>query len=177
MSKTISLDAFRKKKEQEESKYQSEPIWGTLVWLYCPACDKLEYTEIRAPNGRSHKCGTQVQEREVELDLRGELTLTQANLLRIDHLLAEASKNRLKKLLARSMENTLKMLKTSELTYAERLSMAAGGFLEPYPEPLEDIAERLPIAETNALGLFISPFRLNPEERFDLKGPSTPEPQ
>lgn len=168
MSKTISLDAFRKKKEQEEAQFQTEPQYATLVWLHCPTCGSLEYSEIQAPNGRSHKCGTQVKEEEVEVDLRGELTLTEHNLKRIEFLLAEAGKNRLKKLLARSMEKTLLMLKASEETYAMRLREAAGGLLEPYEEPLEEIQDRLPIAEQNALGLLVSPFRYQPEARFGL---------
>ncbi|MEE8554983.1 MAG: hypothetical protein V3T00_03930, partial [bacterium] len=31
------------------------PLPGKLIWLHCPACDTLEYSEIEIPGGRRHK--------------------------------------------------------------------------------------------------------------------------
>ena len=28
---------------------------GILVWLYCPNCKTLQYTEFQTPHGRKHK--------------------------------------------------------------------------------------------------------------------------
>jgi len=167
----ISLDRFRAKKQEATEANENQPVYGVLVWLHCPNCKTLEYTEVRAPNGRSHRCGTQVEEKEETLDLRAELTLTLANLARIDELLQETGQNRLKKLLARSMEKTLNALKTNELDYAHRLKLSAGGELLPYDLSGEALVEKLDLGEVNPLGLLVSEFRFQPEQRFL---PSTP---
>ena len=163
----ISLDQFRKKKADKEADQKNKPLAGTLVWLNCPTCERIEYTEVVAPSGRTHSCGTQVEEKEVLLDLRGELTLAQANLARLEELLAEAGKNRLMKLLSRSMEKTLSQVKASEETYIERLQKAGDYQVTPYEGVIEEMTDRLPIAEKNPLGLWISKFRQHPERRFE----------
>lgn len=162
----ISLDAFRKRKQKEENE---KPYPGTLVWLYCPSCETIEYTEIVAPHGRSHKCGTVVQEIEVTLDLRAEFTITQFNLKRIEGLLEKNKESRLKKLISKSLDNALLALKQSEETYVSRLHLAAGCQIPPYPGDIESLKDRLPIAETNKLGLLISEFRFEPEKRFNAE--------
>lgn len=159
-NKTISFQAFkeRKAKQEEERTYH-----GKMVWLFCPTCNSIEYTEVIAPNGRSHKCGTQVIEKEVDLDLRAELTLTLYNIERIKQLLKENSASRLKKLFAKSFDKALKNLLLSEEMYLQRLH-AEG--VPPYPDPINEIKERLPIKIVNELGLYISDFRYNPQDRF-----------
>ena len=136
------------------------------MWLSCPQCSTIEYTEIRAPYGRSHKCGAQVQEIEVEVDLRAELTITRFNLETIHTLLAQNKKNRLAKLISRSLDNALISLKQSEETYIQRLFLAAKGPLKPYPGAIDELKGRLPVKETNKLGMLISDFRHEPEKRF-----------
>ena len=38
----------------------TEPMPGKLVWLHCPVCDTLQYTEVVMGGGRAHNvCGTQ----------------------------------------------------------------------------------------------------------------------
>lgn len=162
-SEPISLDAFRKRKQKE----QDEQIYpGVLVWLYCPSCKTIEYTEIVAPHGRTHKCGTIVEEIEVQLDLRAEYTITQFNLKRIDELLEKNQESKLKKLISKSLDNALLSLKQSEETYISRLHLAAGCQIPVYPGDIESLKEQLPIVETNKLGLLISEFRFDPEKRF-----------
>ncbi|OGG97020.1 MAG: hypothetical protein A2508_07075 [Candidatus Lambdaproteobacteria bacterium RIFOXYD12_FULL_49_8] len=168
----ISLDQFRKKKAEQEAEYKNRPWEGTLVWLFCPTCDLLEYTEIVAKKGRTHKCGTQVVERPVDLDLRAELTISLANLVRLEQLLTETGKTRLKKLLSRAMEKSLKQVKAVELTYIDRLHKAAGIGLTPYEGEMEDLAAKLPIAEKNPLGLWVSQFRYQPDHRFKTPKPT-----
>jgi hypothetical protein len=163
-SDPISLDAFRRRKQKEEAE---KPYPGVLVWLYCPACDTVEYTEIIAPHGRTHKCGSIVKESAVSLDLRAEYTITQFNLSRINELLEKNKESKLRKLISKSLDNALIALKHSEETYISRLHLAAGCQIPPYPGDSESLKERLPIKETNRLGLLISEFRFEPEKRFN----------
>lgn len=162
-SDPISLNAFRerKRKEKDEKEYP-----GILVWLHCPHCDTLEYTEIIAPHGRTHKCGTIVKEANVELDLRAEYTITQFNLEKINALLNQNKNSRLRKLISKSLDNALINLKRSEEIYIERLHIAANCRISPYPGSLEDLKDKLHIKETNKLGLLISDFRFEPGKRF-----------
>jgi|APSaa5957512622_1039677.scaffolds.fasta_scaffold75419_2 hypothetical protein len=162
--KAISLDDFRKRREKEKSE---EAIPGVLVWLSCPECSTVEYTEIAAPYGRSHKCGAQVKEIQVNVDLRAEYTITRLNLELIDDLLGQNKKNRLIKLVSRTLDNALVSLKKSEETYIERLLLAAKGPLESYPGSIDDLKTKLPIKEINKLGMLISDFRHEPEKRFN----------
>jgi hypothetical protein len=163
-SKLVSLEQFRRKKQAAEDA-QDHP--GVLVWLHCPQCGTFEYTEIVAPQGRAHKCGTQVLEVAVPVDLRAELTITMWNLRKIDELIAKNSRFRLTKLLSKSLDKALHNLKASEETYRQRLQVAAGRKLEPYPGEMKDLAASLPVKQHNLLGLAISDFRFEPEKRFD----------
>ena len=172
--KTISLDQFRKKREEAKAQEELEPFEGCLVWLNCPTCQKIEYTELRAPGGRTHRCGTKVEEVEVFLDLRAELSFTLVNLKTIEAHLKEVGHNRLKKLLARSLEKTLLQLKASEEEYASRLQKAGDGRVTPYPQEIEPLAARFPDVQVNPLGLYVTPFRQEPHKRFL---PHTQEPK
>lgn len=167
-SKPISLDHFRKKREQEAA---DRPCPGKMVWLYCPKCNTLEYTEIISPAGRMHNCGTQVEEREVELDLRAEMTITEANLATIEGLLKKNSGFKLIKIVAKSLDKALLALKYSEEVYRDRLNLAAGTTIEPYPGEIKELMDRLPVRTTNRLGLLISNFRFEPEKRFNPDKP------
>lgn len=162
-TKPISLDAFRERKQKEEAE---KPYPGALVWLHCPTCDSVEYTEIVAPHGRTHKCGTIVKEIEVALDLRAEYTITQFNLKKINEVLEKNKESKLRKLITKSLDNALLALKQSEETYISRLHLAAGCQIPPYPGNFEDLKDKLPIKETNKLGLYVSEFRFEPEKRF-----------
>ena len=48
-AKVINLADRRAKKENEAL---NSPIIGWIIWLYCPKCKSLEYSEIEMPNGR-----------------------------------------------------------------------------------------------------------------------------
>lgn len=156
----ISLDKFRAKKQKEaaEKKYP-----GTLVWLHCPKCKTIEYTEVIATHGRTHMCGTIVEEKEVELDLRAEFTIILYNLRKIDNLIEGNQGSKIRKLFAKTLDNALLKLKKSEEVYLERLHIKD---IDPYEGDIEALKLKLPIKETNQLGLWISDFRYKPEERF-----------
>ena len=163
-SKPISLDAFRSRKLKEEAE---KPYPGVLVWLHCSSCKSVEYTEIVAPHGRTHMCGSIVKEVEVSLDLRAEYTITLLNLRKINELLEKNKESKLRKLISKSLDNALIALKQSEETYMSKLHVAAGSQIPPYPGDLEKLRDSLPIKDTNKLGLLISDFRFKPEKRFD----------
>ena len=76
MAKVINLAERREQKNKEK---QNNPLQGWIVWLKCPQCDTREYSELRMPEGRIHKCGTMVEEHEVEIDIRAELTISLRN--------------------------------------------------------------------------------------------------
>lgn len=137
----VTAEPPDKKDTLPEDTAPEKPVPGRLIWLHCPNCDTLEYTEMAMSGGRVHNvCGTHVVEAEVELDLRAEHTITRINLERLkilENLLADQS---------RKFEE-----------YLNRLSLAAGKSLEEYPFS-EEMLEKLPIAEVDAFGLLISRF-------------------
>jgi hypothetical protein len=128
-----------------------KPLPGQMVWLRCPACGTLEYSELLLPGGRRHKCGTIVEEAVVDLDVRAEWTVAGVNLSRIDAL-------------GRYLEHQRERF----TEYQRRLELIAGQRPEPYPLN-EDMVKTLPVAEVDALGLFISKALHDPAARFNKK--------
>lgn len=125
------------------------PEPGRMVWLYCPTCRTIEYTELELAGGRVHNvCGTQVHEAPVELDLRAEATIAQVNLERLELLqsLLDGQRQRYEE-------------------YRHRLNLAAGHPLEPYATDSRP-AQSLPVADVDALGLLVSRFFQDPARRF-----------
>ena len=175
MAEPISLDAFRKKKAETTPKAVEQ--FGTLVWLHCPTCDSIEYTEVIAPNGRSHRCGTQVEEVEVELDLRAESFMTHHNLKVIQDKIEELEKSKLLKLSRRGLLKALTQLKLSEEVYLRKLQLAIHEDLLPYEGSYEEVKDKLPLEATDPLGILISPFRFDPAARFKRKVSLEPAPK
>jgi hypothetical protein len=140
------------------------PVPIQLVWLFCPTCKTLEYTEVMVPGGRVHNvCGTPVEEAFVDVDARAEYTLADINLRRLEAL-------------ARLVEAQ----RTRATEYQARLRKAAGKPLTGYPLTGES-ARALPVAETDPLGLLISRFLHDPARRFEPaesgKSPPHPDPK
>jgi hypothetical protein len=127
----------------------SKPVPTQLVWLYCPTCQTLEYTELALPNGRVHQpCGTQVEEVAVDVDARAEYSLAELNLRQLERLAELVDGQR-----ARFRE------------YQHRLELAAHQPLSSYPLT-EDTVRKMPVAEVDPLGLLISAFLKQPLQRF-----------
>ena len=162
--KVISLDQFRKKKQTERD---SEPFYGTLVWLNCPTCDTYEYTEIVSPYGRKHKCGTQVNEIEVEVDFRAEVTICKINIDLIENLKNHKETAKLNKKELKNFIALLDQIKSAEEIYLDKIYQATGELISPYPLDTENLMEQLPVKEENYYGLLLSDFRTNPEKRFE----------
>ncbi|HEX9844530.1 MAG TPA: hypothetical protein VGC20_17355 [bacterium] len=137
----------------------SDPVPGRLIWLYCPTCRSIEYTELDMAGGRTHTvCGTQVQEAAVELDLRAETTIARINLERL-HIL----------------EQLLGGQRQRYEEYLRRLNLAAGRNLEPYAVT-DDGTAGLPVADVDAFGLLVSRFFDNPAGHFpDLAREAAPD--
>ena len=132
----------------EQGAVSREPLPGQLVWLRCPTCDTLEYSELLIPGGRRHKCGSIVEEALVDLDVRAEWTLAEVNLARIDAL-------------GRYLEHQRERFRE----YQRRLELGAGKRPEPYDLD-EQSVKALPVAELDSLGLFISKALHDPAARF-----------
>lgn len=169
-NKVISLEAHRKKTTKGAARQGSEtdgegagattpdtaavgdPVPGRLIWLHCPTCNTLEYTEMPISGGRVHNlCGNLVLEAAVEMDLRAEYTIAGINLERL-----------------RILSNLLEEQRRKFGEYRNRISLAAGKELTDYPVT-EGVLERLPIAEVDAFGLLVSAFFDRPRRKFDLE--------
>jgi hypothetical protein len=120
-----------------------------LVWLYCPACETLEYTELILPNGRIHQpCGTRVEEVTVDVDARAEYSLAELNLRQLERLaeLVDGQRGRFRE-------------------YQHRLELAAKQPLSSYPLT-EETLRTMPVAQADHLGLLISAFLRQTLQRF-----------
>jgi hypothetical protein len=127
------------------------PVPGQLIWLHCPTCGTIEYTELPMPGGRRHKCGTIVEEAVVDIDVRAEMTLAQANLRQIE-----------------AIGQLLEQHRQRYVEYERRLELIAGRRPEPYALDEERLTS-LPVAEVDPLGLLISHALHNPTARFQKK--------
>lgn len=137
----------------------TRPLPGRLIWLYCPTCGTIEYTELDMAGGRVHNaCGTTVQEAPVELDLRAEATIAHINLERLTIL-----------------ESLLAGQRKRYEEYLQRLSLAAGRPVEPYPVRDEN-ATQLPVADVDAFGLLVSRFFHDPAAHFPELAAQREEP-
>ena len=163
--KVISLAQHRARKNREQTAVPAkktehaagegaqggnsqEPVPGKLIWLRCPSCGTLEYTELEMPGGRSHKCGTVVEEAVVDVDIRAELTITAENLKRID-----------------TIALYLRDQRERFMDYRQRLGLMGGGELKIYSLEDESVS-KLPVAGVDAMGLLISTALHNPSARF-----------
>ena len=120
MAKVINL---AERREQKIQKQLHSPMQGWIVWLKCPKCETREYSELRMPEGRIHKCGTMVEEHEVEIDIRAELTVSLRNSELISELLAKSNAKGIMKKFLKSGRAMLEHLERSEEEYRKRLQL------------------------------------------------------
>lgn len=161
--KIVSLDERRGMRKEKEAHRENSPqatsgsgsggserpVKGRLIWLFCPTCNTLEYTEMPMGGGRVHNtCGTQVTEAEVELDLRAETTIAGINLERI-----------------KILEDLLGGQRARYEEYRKRLALAAGQNLKPYTSPEEALGP-VSVSDVDAFGLLISRFFKEPASLF-----------
>lgn len=131
----------------------TEPLPGKLVWLRCPSCGTLEYTDVVMAGGRTHNvCGTQVEEVELDIDVRAEYTIAGLNLERLE-MLTEA----------------VRAQRERYEEYQRRLLLIARANVLPYPVD-GDTPPRLPVAEMDPLGLLIPEALHDPARHFAAAG-------
>ena len=162
-NKVISLERHRNARKQPAPEAAPEaapkaesgeqtpaaPLPGKLIWLHCPTCKTLEFTELSVPGGRVHNvCGTVVEEAALDVDLRAEYTIAELNLERLKMLsdLMAGQRNRFQE-------------------YQRRLKKLAGGKLSGYPNR-DATVKSLPVAGLDALGLFIPTALHEPGRHF-----------
>ena len=91
----ISQKTINQRETKKATPQSTEPEMGILIWLYCPNCKTLQYTENQASNGRKHKCGADVMEIEVPLDLTAENTICLKNLSILEELQQQIKEKKL----------------------------------------------------------------------------------
>jgi hypothetical protein len=156
MSKVINLaDRLAERRAREESR----SITGYLIWLHCPTCNTIEYTEMQMEGGRIHKCGTLVEEKEIEIDVRAEFTISQRNLQRLQQAEAEQQASKVRKLLG-GMGSLLQQLRAREEEYQSRLQKMTQETIAPYPETWDPAENGVEVTTNDPIGLQITSARL-----------------
>ena len=156
-AKVINLADRRAKKEDEA---RNAPITGWITWLYCPKCKSLEYTELEMPNGRVHKkCGTLVEEEEVQIDVRAEYTISLRNSKRLDGLFKETKIPGFLKPFAKKGMGMLENLQAAEVEYRKRLENIVNGALNPYPDNWDEKLLEMELKTLDPLGLILTEAR------------------
>ena len=141
---------------------------GILVWLYCPNCKTLQYTEFQATQGRKHKCGADVIEIEVPLDLTAENTICLKNLSILEELQQQIKEKKEEAGVTNILSKVLEHCKKEELAMIEKLQKISKN-KKCFSYSWKD-KKKLPIADINPLGLYLSEFRFKPEIRFKIFG-------
>ena len=156
-AKVINLADRRAKKENEA---RNAPITGWITWLYCPKCKSLEYSELEMPNGRVHKkCGTMVEEIEVQIDVRAEYTISLRNSKRLDELFEETKIPLFLKPLAKKGIGMLENLHAAEVEYRKRLVNIVNGPVNPYPDEWDEKSLEMKLKTLDPLGLILTEAR------------------
>ena len=156
-AKVINLADRRAKKEDEA---RNAPVTGWITWLYCPKCKSLEYSELEMPNGRVHKkCGTLVEEEEVQIDVRAEYTISLRNSRRLDELFKETKIPTFLKPLAKKGIGMLENLHAAEVEYRKRLENIVNGPVNPYPDEWDEKSLEMKLKTLDPLGLILTEAR------------------
>ena len=153
----INLADRRAKKEDEA---RNAPVIGWITWLYCPKCKSLEYSELEMPNGRVHKkCGTMVEEEEVQIDVRAEYTISLRNSRRLDELFKETKIPTFLKPLAKKGIGMLENLHAAEVEYRKRLENIVNGPVNHYPDEWDEKSLEMKLKTLDPLGLILTEAR------------------
>ena len=141
MAKVINL---AERREQKIQKQLHSPMQGWIVWL---------------------KCCTMVEEHEVEIDIRAELTVSLRNSELISELLAKSNAKGIMKKFLKSGRAMLEHLERSEEEYRKRLQLMSQQECTPYPEEWDPEEKGLEIKKMDPLGLQLTAAR-QPELYF-----------
>jgi len=156
-AKVINLADRRAKKENEA---RNAPIMAWITWLYCPRCKSIEYSELEMPNGRIHKkCGTLVEEEDVQIEVRAEYTISLRNSKRLEALFNETKIPGFLKPLAKKGIGMLENLQAAEQEYRKRLENLVDGSLIPYPDDWDEHSLEMQLKTLDPLGLILTEAR------------------
>ena len=156
MSKVIN---FAERLADRKAKEESRQIEGWLIWLHCPKCNTIEYTELRMPGGRVHKCGTLVEEVEIPIDVRAEFTIAQRNIDKLDELEEKQNSSKVMKFVGGKMKSTIKQFRAREEEYQQRLQNMTSERLKYYPAQWDPKTQGVEITVSEPLGLEITEAR------------------
>ncbi len=158
MSKVIDLNEWRQQKKTET---KTAPIPGVVVWLHCPTCQTTEYTEVPMTGGRTHKCGTLVEEVKVAIDVRAEYTISQWNLKLLEEGNA-ANSSKKSKLLNKLLGITaplIQQIKQNEIEYQRRLELMTSEKLTPYADGWSPEKDGIKVTAVQPLGIMLTSAR------------------
>ena len=156
-AKVINLADRRAKKEDEA---RNAPIAGWIFWLHCPKCQSLEYSEVEMPDGRVHnKCGTLVEEEEVQIDVRAEYTISLRNSLRLDELFKHTKIPGFRKPLAKKGIGMLENLQAVEEEYRKRLKNITGDSVDAYSNDWNEKSLGMELKTLEPLGIILTEAR------------------
>jgi len=122
------------RRAQREAKEQMRSVSGWIVWLHCPSCKTLEYTEVRMDGGRIHKCGNMVEEKEVAIDIRAEYTISCRNLELLNQFKSTSKLASVLSLFSKNIDQFILQLKHTEQEYQNRLQIMMDSVLTAYPD-------------------------------------------
>ena len=116
------------------------------------------------PEGRIHKCGTLVEEQEVEIDIRAEYTISLRNSKTLLQLIDKTKSKGILKPFLKSSRGMLEHLQQSEEEYRKRLQLISRK-CNPYPEEWDPLKEGMNIKKMGRLGVILTAAR-QPELYF-----------
>ena len=112
------------------------------------------------PDGRVHKkCGTLVEEEEIQIDVRAEYTISMRNSKRLDELFKETKIPGFMKPLAKKGIGMLENLQAAEKEYRNRLENIAGGKVSTYQDDWDEKSLDMDIKILEPLGVILTEAR------------------
>ena len=137
----------------------------TLVWLFCPHCNSLEYSSVLSQSGRVHNlCGNNVLEKQVKLVAQVEYDITQYNIPNLNQALAI-------KTLDKALTDSIKNFHTQMSSYAKIVQKTATKELRQFD--YQTLLKRIKYyvdakkAVFDHLGIAHSMFFINSQSLFD----------
>ncbi|MGK5094810.1 hypothetical protein WDW89_22720 [Deltaproteobacteria bacterium TL4] len=157
--------SFAERRQERDVKKKEETLRGYITWLHCPTCKTLEYTELYMAGGRIHKCGTMVEEKGVEIDVRAEYTICRRNLDTLSSFLEKSDKLKKKnsvkivnKLFGSAIQ-IIRQMEVSEKEYMKRLELIASTSIETYPDQWTPQDHNLEVKKIEPFGVLLTPAR------------------
>jgi len=142
-------------------------LWERKFMVYCDTNNSIiEWgsEEVIIPylspwDGRVHKCGTLVEEEEVQIDVRAEYTISLRNSLRLDELFKQTKIPGFLKPLAKKGIGMLENLQAAEEEYRKRLKNITGGSVDAYSNDWDEKSLGMELKTLEPLGIILTEAR------------------